>query len=83
MKVAGPILFRLEAPIRHYACGSHKSLALIRGAATPTLEPEAELWIGAHDADPALVPNEGPLNQLIASEPERLKAHYHFKYIRL
>jgi mannose-6-phosphate isomerase len=64
-------LFRLEAPVRNYAWGSHDSLARIRGAAFPTLEPEAELWIGAHAAAPALVPNEGPLNRLIADEPGR------------
>jgi mannose-6-phosphate isomerase len=66
-----PTLFRLEAPIRNYAWGSHESLALIRGATSPTLAPEAELWIGAHDADPAIVPNQGPLNELIANDPDR------------
>lgn len=66
-----PTLFRLEPPIRKYDWGSHEFLARIRGAAFPTVDPEAELWIGAHDADPALVPNEGPLNQLIAADPDR------------
>jgi mannose-6-phosphate isomerase len=66
-----PTLFRLEPPIRKYDWGSHEFLARIRGAAFPTVDPEAELWIGAHDADPAVVPNEGPLNQLIAAEPDR------------
>jgi len=64
-------LFRLEAPIRKYAWGSRESLARIRGAAFPTTEPEAELWIGAHASDPARVPNLGPLNELIAAEPDR------------
>ncbi len=64
-------LFRLEVPIRKYAWGSHESLARIRGAAFPTADPEAELWIGAHDSDPARVPNLGPLNELIAAEPDR------------
>ena len=68
---AAATLFRLEPPIRHYAWGSHESLAMIRGLTFPTLEPEAELWIGANDGDPALVPNLGPLNQLIASDPKR------------
>ena len=70
--LAAATLFRLEPPIRHYAWGSHESLAKIRGVAFPTLEPEAELWIGAHDSDPAMVPNVGPLNQLIAADPKRL-----------
>lgn len=65
-----PTLFRLENPIRRYAWGSHEWLAQIRGMASPTLEPEAELWIGAHDADPSLVLNEGPLNRLISDDPE-------------
>lgn len=66
-----PTLFRLETPIRNYAWGSHELLAQIRGADAPTLEPEAELWIGAHDADPALALGQGPLNQAIADDPER------------
>lgn len=68
---AAATLFRLEPSIRHYAWGSHESLAIIRGMPFPTLEPEAELWIGAHDHDPALVPNVGRLNQLIANDPKR------------
>lgn len=70
MMVDRPTLFRLETPIRRYAWGSHDWLSQIRGATSPSSEPEAELWIGAHDADPAVVPNVGPLNQLIAEEPE-------------
>lgn len=71
MTAARPTLFRLETPIRRYAWGSREWLAQIRGATSPTTEPEAELWIGAHDADPAAVPLEGPLNRLIADDPQR------------
>jgi len=65
-----PTLLYLETPVRNYAWGSHEWIAQIRGMAAPTLEPEAELWIGSHDADPSLVPNRGPLNQVIAEDPE-------------
>lgn len=69
--VERPTLFCLGTPIREYAWGSHIWLAQIRGLAFPTSKPEAELWIGAHDPGSALVPNEGPLSRLIASEPQR------------
>lgn len=71
MVSGGQSLFRLEAPIRKYAWGSHESLARIRGAVFPTADPEAELWIGAHASDSARIPNLGPLNELIAAEPDR------------
>ncbi|OIQ80278.1 mannose-6-phosphate isomerase [mine drainage metagenome] len=70
MTVDRPTLFRLETPIRRYAWGSHDWLSQIRGATSPSAEPEAELWIGAHHADSGVVPNMGPLNQLITEEPE-------------
>jgi mannose-6-phosphate isomerase len=68
---AAATIFRLEPTIRHYSWGSHESLAMIRGLTFPTLEPEAELWIGAHDSDPALIADLGPLNQVIANDPKR------------
>jgi len=44
---------RLACKIQNYAWGSRSFLAALQGRSTPTQEPEAELWIGAHPALPA------------------------------
>jgi len=63
----------LENPIQNYAWGSHTALASLRGAAAPSREPEAELWMGAHAKAPSLVlPGREPLSQLIEREPEAM-----------
>lgn len=55
---------RIEGAVQNYAWGSHESLAKLQGRATPTSEPEAELWFGAHPGAP------GPLLDLIEADPE-------------
>ncbi|WP_064440655.1 mannose-6-phosphate isomerase, class I [Hoyosella altamirensis] len=55
----------LECPIRNYAWGSRTSLAELRGVPTPAPHPEAELWMGAHPADPAWVVSDGDRVSLI------------------
>ncbi|GAA1670003.1 mannose-6-phosphate isomerase, class I [Fodinicola feengrottensis] len=60
---------RLTGPIRPYDWGSHQVIAAVQGRPTPTQEPEAELWLGAHPADPATVDGQG-LDALIAADPE-------------
>ncbi|GAB3133257.1 mannose-6-phosphate isomerase, class I [Tsukamurella serpentis] len=44
---------RIEGVIRPYAWGSRTVLATMRGRPVPSNHPEAELWFGAHPADPA------------------------------
>ncbi|HEY0469052.1 MAG TPA: mannose-6-phosphate isomerase, class I [Polyangiaceae bacterium] len=66
-------MFRLENPIQNYAWGSHTAIASLLGAAAPSSEPEAELWMGAHAKAPSLVlPEREPLSQLIERQPERM-----------
>jgi mannose-6-phosphate isomerase len=60
---------RLTGPIRPYDWGSHEVIAQVQGRPTPTAEPEAELWLGAHPADPATVDGQG-LDAIIAADPE-------------
>ncbi len=63
----------LEAPIRSYAWGSRSVLAEMQGRPTPSAEPEAELWVGAHPLAPARVRSgagEVPLPDWIACDPE-------------
>jgi len=63
----------LENPIQKYAWGSRTAIASLLGASTPSSEPEAELWMGAHEKAPSLVlPGREPLSLLIEREPERL-----------
>ena len=63
---------RLRNPIRDYAWGSHTALARLCGRPHPTLEPEAELWMGAHPLAPSQVETDaGPVSLLdwIARDP--------------
>ncbi len=63
----------LENPIQNYAWGSHTAIASMLGASSPSREPEAELWMGAHAKAPSLVlPGREPLSQLIEREPEQM-----------
>ncbi|MEI9942341.1 MAG: mannose-6-phosphate isomerase, class I [Pseudomonadota bacterium] len=63
----------LENPIQNYAWGSHTAIASLLGASTPSSEPEAELWMGAHAKAPSMVlPEREPLTRLIEREPEAM-----------
>ena len=63
-------MLRLENPIQNYAWGSRTAIASLLGASAPSSEPEAELWMGAHEKAPSLVlPERQPLSQLIEREP--------------
>ena len=63
----------IRGAIRTYAWGSRNAIAEFTGRPTPTAHPEAELWLGAHPADPAQL--EGPhgetsLLDAISADPE-------------
>src|SRR5207344_1823434 len=45
----------LRGAIRTYAWGSRTAIADFTGRSVPTAHPEAELWLGAHPADPARI----------------------------
>ncbi|WP_068154151.1 mannose-6-phosphate isomerase, class I [Rhodococcus phenolicus] len=49
---------RLEGALRSYAWGSRTAIAELCGRKVPSDHPEAELWLGAHPADPARVVSE-------------------------
>ncbi|HUP22532.1 MAG TPA: mannose-6-phosphate isomerase, class I [Thermoanaerobaculia bacterium] len=68
-------LLPLDNPVRPYAWGSRTFLAALGGRATPSAEPEAELWMGAHPSAPSRVRNGGrdvALDALIAERPEEV-----------
>jgi mannose-6-phosphate isomerase len=65
-------VYPLSGIIRPYAWGSRTSLASLQGRPAPTEEPEAELWLGAHPDDPAIVGRPDgsiALDTLIAGDP--------------
>ena len=77
----------LENSIQNYAWGSRESLGRLRGAATPTDRPEAELWMGAHPGAPSLVATNGgrSLLELTQANAEgllgnRVNATYHGRF---
>ena len=60
--------------IRTYAWGSRTAIAEFTGRPAPAAHPEAELWLGAHPGDPALLetPDGGRISLLeaIRTDPE-------------
>ncbi|MFT9533621.1 mannose-6-phosphate isomerase, class I [Mycobacteroides abscessus subsp. abscessus] len=62
----------LRGAIRTYAWGSRTAIAEFTGRPTPTPHPEAELWLGAHPADPAYLETGGDaesLLEVVAADP--------------
>jgi mannose-6-phosphate isomerase len=63
----------LRGVIRTYAWGSRTAIAEFTGRPAPTAHPEAELWLGAHPADPAFVETESgerSLLDVLRGDPE-------------
>ncbi|MGB3370295.1 MAG: mannose-6-phosphate isomerase, class I [Rhodococcus sp. (in: high G+C Gram-positive bacteria)] len=56
----------LRGAVRSYAWGSRTSLAQLQGRSVPSEHPEAEIWLGAHPADPAHLAGEGGERSLLA-----------------
>lgn len=56
----------LDNPVRPYAWGSRTVIAELLGQPVPSPHPQAELWLGAHPADPSyLVGAEGQRTSLL------------------
>jgi mannose-6-phosphate isomerase len=63
----------LRGVIRTYAWGSRTAIAEFTGRPVPAAHPEAELWLGAHPADPAWLETEDGETSLLdalAADPE-------------
>ncbi len=61
----------LDNPVQPYAWGSRTAIAELAGRPSPTAEPEAELWMGAHRRGPSRVAEQGAsLADLIARDPD-------------
>ena len=63
----------LTNPVRDYAWGSTRLLPDFLGR-PGTGRPQAELWIGAHAADPSRLPDGTSLGDAIAAAPRRFSA---------
>ncbi|MBF6228133.1 mannose-6-phosphate isomerase, class I [Nocardia abscessus] len=67
-------MHELVGALRSYAWGSRTALAQLCGRPVPSAHPEAELWFGAHPADPAYVQigdRTTSLLELVAADPDR------------
>ncbi len=65
----------LRNPIRSYAWGSRTAIATFLGRPSPSEEPQAELWMGAHPQAPSEVEIEGrwqSLAEAIDAVPEEI-----------
>jgi mannose-6-phosphate isomerase len=63
----------LVGALRTYAWGSRTALAQLCGRPVPSAHPEAELWFGAHPADPAHVCVDGraqSLLEVVGADPQ-------------
>ncbi len=63
----------LENTIQEYAWGSYTAIAELLGTSSPSVRPQAELWMGAHPKAPSLIEYEGKqlsLAEVIANHPE-------------
>ncbi|WP_087116340.1 mannose-6-phosphate isomerase, class I [Corynebacterium urinipleomorphum] len=61
-------MLKLSGKVQNYAWGDTSSIAGLQGR-TPTGEPEAEMWFGAHPSAPSGTA-EGPLDAVITADPE-------------
>lgn len=59
---------RLQPTVRSYAWGSRTALAGLTGRPSPAKEPEAELWMGAHESAPSGI-GATTLDRLVAQDP--------------
>lgn len=59
---------RLRPQIKAYAWGSRTVLAELTGRPSPSEQPEAELWMGAHEAAPSGIADT-TLDELVARDP--------------
>lgn len=62
----------LHGAVRKYAWGSRTAIAEFTGRPSPTVHPEAELWLGAHPGDPARCETDAgevSLLEMVSADP--------------
>ncbi|TDW15121.1 mannose-6-phosphate isomerase, class I [Kribbella kalugense] len=58
----------LQNTIRDYAWGSQTALPELLGV-EPTGKPQAEMWMGAHESAPSVLPNGDTLYDVVSADP--------------
>lgn len=62
-------LLPLDNPVQSYAWGSRSVIADLLGKPSPSDQPQAELWMGAHPLAPSRIAGDGSLLQRIQTDP--------------
>jgi mannose-6-phosphate isomerase len=62
------VVVPLQNTIRDYAWGSLTALPELLGV-QPTGEPQAEMWMGAHESAPSVLPNGDSLYDAVSADP--------------
>jgi len=72
-------IYELSNPIREYAWGSKTAFSILFDNHEPALNPQAELWMGAHPNSPSLVIFDNhkiSLTDLISRKPIEMLGEY-------
>jgi mannose-6-phosphate isomerase len=71
----GVVVELLRNAVRPYAWGSRTAIAELLGGPVPAPHPQAELWLGAHPADPSVLLHAGgaqtSLLEALSADPDR------------
>ncbi len=62
-------MWQLTSTVRTYPWGSHTVIPELLGQPSPAVEPQAELWMGAHPDAPSRLPDGRSLDQAISADP--------------
>lgn len=62
-------MLKLTGKVQDYAWGDTSSIANLQGR-TPSGQPEAEAWFGAHPSAPSATDEGRPLDEVIAADPQ-------------
>jgi mannose-6-phosphate isomerase len=65
-------MWLLQNTVRHYPWGSRTVIPELLSEPSPSEEPYAELWMGAHPDAPSMLPDGTPLNKAIEQHPDEL-----------
>src|SRR5687768_2640900 len=63
-------MWQLRSTVRHYDWGSRTVIPELLGEPSPADKPYAELWMGAHPAEPSVLADGTALDKAIATEPD-------------
>ena len=62
-------MWQLTSTVRTYPWGSHTVIPELLGQPSPAVEPQAELWMGAHPDAPSRLPDGRSLDKAISADP--------------